>query len=311
VAVVRQYRVRQMRQNIVDVGAPAGSFYRPCATRSRSRRSSPRCPHVETSSSRWWRCHQLAVLGRSNRRVRPSDRLFWVCVRRWWPRWKDGLVLVHPATVARWRREGFRWLGHRARRRPGRPRIEPQLRSLIQRMAMENGLWGAPRIHGELLKLGFIVSERTVSRYLPDRRTRRSQTWRTFFANHIGNLACTSTITSSFAPSHVDVDASVLPCRPGPPLCGRYASTPWAVVDWPASHQPTSLGHCFAEPQLRRRTRTRFTSGTDPPRSRAIKTCAGRSPRTTSFAEGTSVRFKRGPYGDPALTSARVGSFGV
>ena len=103
----------------------------------------------------------------------------------------------------------------------------------------------------------------------------------------------------------------VLPCRPGPPLCGRYASTPWAVVDWPASHQPTSLGHCFAEPQLRRRTRTRFTSGTDPPRSRAIKTCAGRSPRTTSFAEGTSVRFKRGPYGDPALTSARVGSFGV
>ena len=213
--------------------------------------------------------------------------------------------------MARWRREGFRWLRHRTRRRPGRPRIEPQLRSLIQRMAMENGLWGAPRIHGELLKLGLIVSERTVSRYLPDRRTRRSQTWRTFFANHIGNLACTSTITSSFAPSHVDVDASVLPCRPGPPLCGRYASTPWAVVDWPASHQPTSVGHCFAEPQLRRRTRTRFTSGTDPPRSRAIKTCAGRSPRTTSFAEGTSVRFKRGPYGDPALTSARVGSFGV
>jgi hypothetical protein len=60
-------------------------------------------------------------------------------------------------------------------------------------MAMENGLWGAPRIHGELLKLGFIVSERTVSRYLPDRRTRRSQSWRTFFANHVGNLACTST----------------------------------------------------------------------------------------------------------------------
>ena len=255
--------------------------------------------------------HQLAVLGRSNRRFRPSDRLFWVCLRRWWPRWKDGLVVVHPATVARWQREGFRWWRHRAPRRPGRPRIDPLLRSLIQRMAMENGLWGAPRIHGELLKLGLIVSERTVSRYLPDRRTRRSQTWRTFFANHIGNLACTSTITSSFAPSHVDVDASVLPCRPGPPLCGRYASTPWAVVDWPASHQPTSLGHCFAEPQLRRRTRTRFTSGTDPPRSRAIKTCAGRSPRTTSFAEGTSVRFKRGPYGDPALTSARVGSFGV
>jgi len=120
---------------------------------------------------------------------------------------------------------------HRAPRRPGRPRIDPLLRSLIQRMAMENGLWGAPRIHGELLKLGLIVSERTVSRYLPDRRTRRSQTWRTFFANHIGNLACTSTITSSFAPSHVDVDASF--CRAV--LVRRYAGGtrplrgPWLI----------------------------------------------------------------------------------
>jgi len=239
--------------------------------------------------------HQLAVLGRSNRRFRPSDRLFWVCLRRWWPRWKDRLVLVHPATVARWRREGFRWLRHRTRRRPGRPPIEPQLRSLIQRMALENGLWGAPRIHGELLKLGFSVSERTVSRYLPDQRTRRSQTWRTFFANHVGNLAFTSTG----------------PCRPVPLSCGPYGSTPWAVVDWPASHQPASLGRCFVQNHLCRRTRTRFTSGTDPPRSRAVETCAGRPPSRASFAEGASVRFKRGSHGDPASTSARVGSFGV
>ena len=122
---------------------------------------------------------------------------------------------------------------------------------------MENGLWGAPRIHGELLKLAFIVSERTVSRYLPDRRTRRSQTWRTFFANHVGNLAFTSTMTSSFATSHDEVDASVLPCRPVPLSCG---STPWAVVDWPASHQPASLGRCFAQNHLCRGTRTRFKS---------------------------------------------------
>ena len=109
--VVRQYRVRQMRQNIVDVGPPAGSFYRPCATRSRSRRSSPRCPHVETSSSRWWRC--AINWPYSAGRIDASARRFWVCVRRWWPRWKDRLVLVHPATVARRHREGFRWLGHR------------------------------------------------------------------------------------------------------------------------------------------------------------------------------------------------------
>ena len=252
--------------------------------------------------------HQLAVLGRSNRRFRPSDRLFWVCLRRWWPRWKDGLVLVHPATVARWHREGFRWLRHRAHGRPGRPRIDSQLRSLIERMAMENGLWGAPRIHGELLKLGFSVSERTVSRYLPARRTTRSQTWRTFFANHVGNLAFTSTMMSSFATSHDDVDASFWPCRPVPLSCG---STPWAVVDWPASHQLASLGRCFAQHQLHRRTRTRFTSGTDSPRSRAVETCAGRPPSRASFAEGASVRFKRGPHGDPASTSARVGSFRV
>jgi hypothetical protein len=81
-------------------------------------------------------------------------------------------------------------------------------------MATENCLWGAPRIHGELLKLGFTVSERTVSRYLPDRLTRRSQTWRTFLANHIGSLALSSTVTSSFATSDDGVDACDLPCRP-------------------------------------------------------------------------------------------------
>src|SRR4029077_13256537 len=84
--------------------------------------------------------------------------------------------------------------------RPGRPRIDSQLRALIRRLAMENRLWGAPRIHGELLKLGVTVSERTVSRYLPDRRTAPSQSWRTFLANHLGDLAFTSTVTSSSTP---------------------------------------------------------------------------------------------------------------
>ena len=77
---------------------------------------------------------------------------------------------------------------------------------------------------GELVKLGIVVSERTVSRYLPDRLTRRSQIWRTFLANHIGNLAFASTVTASFATSDDDVDALVLPCRPVPPSRhGRYA----------------------------------------------------------------------------------------
>jgi hypothetical protein len=142
--------------------------------------------------------HQLAVLGRSDRRFRPSDRLFWVCLRRWWPGWKNALVLVQPATVARWHREGLRrcW-SRRSRRRPGRPCIDADLRALTRRMATENPLWGAPRIHGELLKLGMVVSERTASRYLPDRGTAPSQTWRTFLANHLVALASTSSVTSN------------------------------------------------------------------------------------------------------------------
>ena len=125
--------------------------------------------------------HQLGVLTRSDRRFRPSDRLFWLCLPRLWPRWREALVLAQPATVIRWRREGLRrYWSRRSGRRPGRPRIHPELRALIRRMANENRLWGAPRIHGELLKLGIAVSERTVSRYLADIRRAPSQTWRTF-----------------------------------------------------------------------------------------------------------------------------------
>jgi len=95
--------------------------------------------------------HQLAVLARSNRRFRRSDRLLWLMLRRMWPRWIEALVLVQPATVDRWHRD---WLGRRWWRRsrhPGRPRIDSQCRDPIGRLVEENRLWGAPRIHGELL----------------------------------------------------------------------------------------------------------------------------------------------------------------
>src|SRR5678815_382647 len=119
--------------------------------------------------------HQLAVRARPNRRFRPSDRLLWLTLRRVWPRWRDALVLVQPATVDRWHRARFvrRWW--RRSRRPGRPRIDSPCRDLIGRLADENRLWGAPRIHGELLKLGVVVSERTVSRCLRERPKRPSQ----------------------------------------------------------------------------------------------------------------------------------------
>ena len=112
---------------------------------------------------------QVAVLKR--KRPRPPlnsfDRLFWTTLRRLWPRWADLLVIVKPETVIGWHRAGFR-LYWRWRSRPGsgRPAIPEEVRGLIRRLAEENSTWGAPKIHGELQKLGFLISERTVARYL-------------------------------------------------------------------------------------------------------------------------------------------------
>ena len=109
----------------------------------------------------------VVVLKRKNPRPRLSqwDRLFWVASRRFWSRWAEALIVVRPETVVSWHRAGFRlYWRFLSRRGPGRPRITSDLRRLIQRLARDNPLGGAPRIHGELLKLGFDVSERTISR---------------------------------------------------------------------------------------------------------------------------------------------------
>jgi len=117
---------------------------------------------------------QVAVLKRKRPRplLNSFDRLFWTTLRRLCPRWTDFLVIVKPETVIGWHRAGFR-LYWRWRSRPGsgRPAIPEEVRGLIRRLAEENSTWGAPKIHGELQKLGFLVSERTVARYL--RRLRR------------------------------------------------------------------------------------------------------------------------------------------
>jgi hypothetical protein len=137
-------------------------------------------------------------------------------------------------------------------------------------MATENWLWGAPQIHGELLKVGFTVSERTVSRYLRDRSTRRSQTWRTFLANHVGNLAFASTAPPAFA-TNIDEEGFVLPCRPIPPGRDRqYVSTDWALTE---SFPPlqSSLRWCLTPAKLHAGTSTRFSSGKDPPRSWGVE----------------------------------------
>jgi putative transposase len=117
---------------------------------------------------------QLAVYRRTAPKpaMRWSDRLFWLGLRWAWPDWKSALVVVRPATVIAWHRRGFAWYWTRqSRPRGGRPQVGAHVRRLVREMAVANPLWGAPRIHGELLKLGFKVSERAVSRLMPRRRT--------------------------------------------------------------------------------------------------------------------------------------------
>ena len=133
---------------------------------------------------------QVAVYHRTRPKptVRWSDRLFWVGLRLAWPDWKSALVIVRPATVIAWHRRGFAWRWtRRSRPRCGRPQVGADVRRLTREMARANPVWGAPRIHGELLKLGFEVSERTISRLMPRQRTPPSQTWRTFLENHLGS----------------------------------------------------------------------------------------------------------------------------
>ncbi len=132
---------------------------------------------------------QVAVLKRKRPRPRlnPWDRMFWAALRQIWSRWSEVLVVVKPETVVGWHRTGFRLFWKwRSRARGGRPKTNAEIRTLIRRLAEENSTWGAPRVHGELLKLGLVVSERTVARYL--RRVRRrgnpGQKWLTFLTNH-------------------------------------------------------------------------------------------------------------------------------
>jgi putative transposase len=118
------------------------------------------------------------------------DRLFWVGLARAWTCWSQALVFVSPDTVSRWRRRRFReyWTTLSGQPTGGRPTIHAEIKALITRMGTANPLWGAPRIHGELLKLGIDIAERTVSRLMPKRRPGPSQTWRTFLANHVRDL---------------------------------------------------------------------------------------------------------------------------
>ena len=165
---------------------------------------------------------QLANLRRTSGRphLRMADRAFWIGLSRLWSRWSDVLVVVKPDTVVRWHRAGFRlfWRWKSRSRSPAAGDVSAEVKTLIRQMAEANVGWGAPRIHGELLKLGIDIGERSVSRFMPPRpRKPPSQTWRTFLDNHVGSLASIDFFTVPPPPS-----ASSMLCSSSPTTRGGF-----------------------------------------------------------------------------------------
>jgi hypothetical protein len=135
--------------------------------------------------------HQINILRRSSQkrpRLRVSDRILWVWLSRLWSNWRSALLIVRPETILRWHRQGFRLYWRWKSRRAGRPDTAQEIRALIRKMCLANPTWGAPRIHGELLKLGIEVSQTTVLKYMVRQPKPPSQSWRTFLDNHIKQL---------------------------------------------------------------------------------------------------------------------------
>ena len=142
---------------------------------------------------------QIVVLRRTNPKPSLSnlDKAFWVILYRKWDFWRRPLALVKPETVIAWHRKGWRlWWRFKSRTKEiGRPRIPYEVIELIKRMSRENPTWGAPRIHGELMKLGYWVSESTVARCMIKRRGRPTQDWKTFIRNHLDETVAIDFLT--------------------------------------------------------------------------------------------------------------------
>jgi putative transposase len=136
--------------------------------------------------------HQLTVVNRSRSqrlRLSPADRLLWVWLSQAWRGWRTAVHIVKPETVIAWHCRGFRlfWTW-KSRERTGRPAVPADVRTLIHELSTANPLWGAPRLHGELLKLGISVSQSTVAKYMRRHPRPPSQTWRTFLTTHASQL---------------------------------------------------------------------------------------------------------------------------
>ena len=172
---------------------------------------------------------QLLILRRSapaRFRLRNTDRLIFVWLYRLFPSLINAAIIFKPETLVRWHRGGFRLFWRwKSRRRAGRPTVPASIRSLVQQMSRENPLWGAPRIHGELLKLGIEIAQSTVGKYMRRRRGPPSQGWETFLRNHTPHIAAVDLFvvpTIGLEPlnvGHQAVDAA-------------HAGVPISIVPW-------------------------------------------------------------------------------
>src|SRR5258708_1588702 len=233
--------------------------------------------------------HQLAVL-RRQRPGRPQlsslDRFLWMLLYRIWPQVIDAMVLVKPATVVAWHRKGFRFYWRWRSRRSGRSRTNPELRDLIRRMSNANPLWGAPRIHGELLKLGIKISQATVERWMPWRPKAPSPTWRSFLRNHLLDIAAIDMFVVATATFHLLYALIVLSLDRRRVV--HFEVTPNPTQDW-LSRQMTEAFPWDTAPRYLLRDRDKSYGPSLPHRFRAMGITevitAPRSPWQNPYAE--------------------------
>jgi len=157
------------------------------------------CHRAELAAENLALRQQLAILQQKSKtpRLRKCDRIFWVWLSRFWANWRSALLIVQPDTVVGWHRQGFKlyWRWKSRTDKVGRPKIEAEIRTLIQRMSRENPLWGTPRIQSELALLGHIVAESTVDKYRIRPRKPPSPTWRAFLDNHVKDIVAVDFFT--------------------------------------------------------------------------------------------------------------------
>src|SRR6266851_4272037 len=186
------------------------------------------------------------------RRQRPGrlrlfaiDRLLWVWLYRLWPRCLEAMVLVKPATVIQWHRQGLR-LFWRWRSSSGRQSVEREIRDLIRQMSSANPLRGTPRIHGELLKFGIEIGQATVAKYMVRRRGAPSPTWRTFLRNHAEGIAAIDMFVVMSASFRLLYFTVILAYERRTIIHTAVAETSHCGLVIASGNRSVSMGHCSA-----------------------------------------------------------------